>query len=722
MSQKIVEHMVQENGVMAMYISARERQILETLLTRVEGITVKEIADRIDVSVRTIHRDLKGVEDILKEYDLTLLKKSGSGIQVNGSTESIEELQLFLFNLSHNEYTPEERQTVIFCTLLEATEPIKLISLANDLNVTIATVSNDLTKVEERLNRFDLSLIRKRGYGVEIFGSESSKRRAMSSIISQNVNEFELLSLVRENIQKKSTHQVTSASERLLGLVEKKKLLIVEKVLEEINNELPYSIADSAYIGLVVHLSLAIERIMQGENIQIDQGYLGRLKDTVEYSIAEKIIEKLQKVYEIDIPEAETGYITMHLRGAKLRHDKEFLLEDTSFNIAIKAKSLIDYVEKYLDMDLSNNHSLFQGLVAHLRPALYRIKQHMGISNPLLEKIKSDYSDLFNLVKEGTEKVFPHLTIPDEEVGYLVLHFGSALISRKTKENVKALIICSSGIGTSKMLANRIQQEIPNLKDLQNISLFDIRNYDLREYDLVISTIDSPDLPKDYILVSPILTESEIELIKSRITEQGSQLVTNDNTNVFKDVSLYDTKKTLQKLQNIKEYSDVIVTLLESFEIVEINQDLPIQEVLTTVCQHLNKLDVISEAPRVVSALLEREQIGGLGIPDTSMALFHTRSVHVLKPSFKIINLSNLMSLKGMDQSQIDVDNILLLLSPLNSTQQVLEVLSYISALIIEDEKSVEIFQSKNKNLLSAHLTSKFEQFIYEKINENRSV
>lgn len=68
--------------------------------------------------------------------------------------------------------------------------------------MTIATISNDLTKLEDRLRNYNLSLLRKRGYGVEIIGTETAKRKAMSSIIAENLNEVEFLSLVRENIQK----------------------------------------------------------------------------------------------------------------------------------------------------------------------------------------------------------------------------------------------------------------------------------------------------------------------------------------------------------------------------------------------------------------------------------------------------------------------------------------------------------------------------------------
>jgi mannitol operon transcriptional antiterminator len=171
-----------------MYISARERQILEMLLSTEDELTVKDLADAIHVSVRTIHRDLKNVEDILAEYELSLVKKSGVGVQVIGSEHKVNELKIFLFSLSHTEYTPEERQTIALCALLEAKEAVKLAGIANDLNVTIATVSNDLNKLEERLQTFGLSLIRRRGYGVQIQGSEGSKRRAMRSKHSEKVH------------------------------------------------------------------------------------------------------------------------------------------------------------------------------------------------------------------------------------------------------------------------------------------------------------------------------------------------------------------------------------------------------------------------------------------------------------------------------------------------------------------------------------------------------
>src|SRR5690606_15988730 len=158
---------------------------------------------------------------------------------------------------------------------------------------------------------FGLLLIRRRGYGVEIDGHEGAKRRAMSNLISEYLDESEMLSLAKENIQKRSSQQINLISERLLGLVDKKKLHTVEKVVEAGIQDLPFTMADSAYIGLVVHLALAVERIQKGEGITINLSYLEHQQVSKEYKFAEKIVAQLEHIFQIKIPQAEVAYITM---------------------------------------------------------------------------------------------------------------------------------------------------------------------------------------------------------------------------------------------------------------------------------------------------------------------------------------------------------------------------------------------------------------------------
>ncbi|QCJ40625.1 transcription antiterminator [Bacillus sp. S3] len=707
-----------------MYISARERQILEILLKNTDEMTVKDLSNQMGVSGRTIHRDLKNVADILGEYDLILHKKSGVGVQITGDDHRLRELEQYLFNLSHTEYTPEERQTIILCELLENNEPVKIIGLANDLNVTIATVSADLTKLEERLTSFNLALIRRRGYGVEIEGDEGAKRRAISNLISEYIDEAEILSLTRENIQKRSTEQIHTISKKLMGLVEQKKLAIVEKIVNSIVQDLPFSMADSAYIALVVHVALAVERIQKGEGITINPAYLENQKVTKEYQFAEKIVAQLELIFSINIPEAEVAYITMHLKGAKLRHNNEFINEETSLAVAVNTKKLIEDVSELAGIDLSENRSLFEGLVTHLKPAMYRMKQKMGISNPLLDKIKRDYADLFAIVKQATAKVFPHFTVPDEETGYLVLHFGAAMMGRRELVNFRTLVVCSSGIGTSKMLATRLQKEFPELRHIQHVSVMEFKKMNIDEYQLVLSTIPIADYEADYIMVNPFLNKEEIEKIRSFINKykivnsSEKKLPLSIHTNVSKK----DPSELMEEMNHIRDYAGTIATILKGFVLNPICGYNSIKEIITEACLMLYQGKKIEDVEAVVQNILDRERLGGVGIPETGMALYHTRSTHVMVPSFSMAVLQTPLKVIGMDDQEMKMNYLLLLLSPRNISEQSLEVLSFVSSLLIESEENIAVFQSGDYIKIVGLLSARLDQFFTEKLKELRSV
>lgn len=695
-----------------MYISAREKLIVEILLDEREELTVKELAEKIDVSPRTIHRDLKGIESILKTYNLKLVKKTGIGIQITGSPEDKEDLKRKLITLALQDYMADERQTMILCTLYEAAGPVKLFTLANELRVTAATISADLIKLEEQLADFELSILRKRGYGIELNGTEKAKRRAISYAIANSLQEDEFLSLIRENMQKQSMVQENSISERLLHLVDREKLLVIEDVMRGLKQDTLISITDNAYVGLIVHLALAIERIKQGEKIEMDQDFLKELKQEPEYNTATKIIMELTARFQIDIPEAEIGYITMHLQGAKLRQHEENLLEVPSLQIVIQSKKLIQTVEEATGYDLMNNAALLEGLVTHLRPALYRIQQNMGIANPLLQNIRKDYEDLFHIVEKACEEVFRDLVIPDEEIGFLVMHFGSAILGLKGEKDLKAYIVCSSGIGTSKMLATQLRREIREIGEIRNVSAFELNELPISDRDLIISTIHLQDFSKEYIIVSPFLTTQEIGQVqlyvrRKMLIKKASPLVKAQD---------FNTHPIEKRMERIHLYTGAIVELLRGFEqtVTEDVASLPLY--IQDICQQLESQQVIRNADVVAEALVAREALGGVGIPETKMALLHTKHEDVLKPSFTMLSLREPIVMKAMDGNEIEVSQLLFLLSPEPYHKVGLEVLSLISALIVESTESMQLFESENQEKILSYLRMKFEQFIDEKL------
>ena len=377
-----------------------------------------------------------------------------------------------------------------------------------------------------------------------------------------------------------------------------------------------------------------------------------------------------------------------------------------------------------MGLDLAANRSLFEGLVMHLKPAIYRMKQKMGISNPLLDKIKRDYAELFAIVKQAGKQVFDDFYLPDEETGYLVMHFGAAILGSRDLINFRTLVVCSSGIGTSKMLATRLQKEFPELKHIQNVSVMEFKKMKKDNYQLVISTIPIPDYESDYIVVNPFLNKDEIEKIRSFINEY--KIVNSSEKHLPVTLNANVSKKSaaglIEEMRGIQEYTRTIATILEDFELNEVSEKKTTEEILTQLCQSLYEKQKIDDVEAVVKKVLEREKLGGIGIPETGMALFHSRTPHVQQPCFVISVLQTPIKVVGMDENDMNMINFILLLSPENSSDNALEVLSYISSLLIESDENIAIFQSGDYGRIMGLLTARFDQFFTEKLKELRSV
>ncbi|MED4788791.1 BglG family transcription antiterminator [Bacillus atrophaeus] len=693
-----------------MYMTAREQKLMKHLLSQSRYVTVNEMAEAMQVSTRTIHRELKSIKPIMQRYNLTLDKQPGKGLKMVGS---MEDKQKLLTDLSHeqHEYSADERKLLILCSLLESQEPIKLYTLAKDLQVTNATVSYDLDELEEWISPFGLTLIRKRGYGIQLMGPEDAKRKIVGNLIVNRLDIQMFLEAVELNIKGK-----TDTSEKMFGVVSKGELLKMERVLFRLKEKTAYALSDSSYIALVVHLTFAMERIQLGETISMEAEELHTLKNTKEYSSALEIAGELEKAFGVTIPEAEVGYITIHLRSANRKYETEYKAQEIELEIALQTKRLIAFISGKIRMDLTENRSLYEGLIAHLEPAMNRIKEGMGIYNPMKEQIKRDYFLLYMAIEEGMEKSFPDMTFSDDEIAYLVLHFGSALEIKKEEAKIKALIVCSSGIGSSKMLASRLKKELPEIQSFDMSSLIELKDRDIGAYDMIVSTVPIPYENIDYIVVSPLLNEEDANQVKQYIKRKIPLILEKkrrpDNGRC-KETDIPDTLKTAEKMGR---YLDSIQHVLKNFTVNNIDTKPDDEPLPHQMFRLLEAEGLIHDAKKAAVCLLEREKQGGLGIPETGMALYHLKNEEIVLPFLKIYDLSKPYEVNGMDGKPLSMSRVLVMMAPADLPAEGSEILSAISSAIIESKESMKAFQNEGEQALYQRLNMLFHAWMKENL------
>ncbi len=508
-------------------LNSRQKEIIK-ILTRStinKPITTSMIAKELSLSSRTVLREMPKIEAWLDENEFKFIKKPGVGLIID---EDLDNQQLILELLEiekiKKQYSKEERKKIIVGELLIAKEPLKFFYFTSQLKISEGTLSGDLDAIEIWLTKFNIKLIRKPGLGIYVQGEESDFRKALVNLFYDTIDENELIDAVKEVGESEKSKDVIelSVENKLLKFIDRDIIKSVEKTVGDLEDALDIKLADNAYIGLVVHLSLAIQRIENNEKISIDEETLKELSKLSEFSMAEKIVKAIEKEFNIDIPKDEIGYITMHLKGAKLRLNSK--AEDFNLsNLDVKqvAYHIISTAEKEFGVYLREDGRLIIDLTNHLVPAISRLKMKLNIRNPLLENIKENYFREFEVCSKACDilKVMTNLSeIPESEIAYITMHIAAALEKNILDEKVNIVIACHTGIGTSRLLMSIIEKEFKNIEVIGTISSINIDIKKLKDdgVDFIISTVELK-VDYKYIRVNTIITEQDKMLIEDNI-------------------------------------------------------------------------------------------------------------------------------------------------------------------------------------------------------------
>lgn len=694
-------------------MTARQKQILVLLLGRKHGMTAAEIAAEINVSVRTVHRELDEIEKILAYFDLVLHRKSGTGISVwsnpedSEEGEKLQEAKRLLLVDNASDYSIEERHLLLICRLLEEQEPCKLFTLAHGLKVTVATVSSDLDELEPWFTRFGLELVRRRGYGVELLGEEQQKRAALCQLAVEHLDYSDLIGGTPEN-------QVSSATARLLEVVGTDHLMTIENTLWAMNWSWTEHLSENAYTQLLIRLSVSVNRMKAGRLVQCSgknnksTAGGGEQDETEMARFASRLAEKL----ELTFPPEELAYMNSLFSRAKEASPE---LVQADIELVETVYRLTENVVKRTGIPFQEDRLLRNGLLEHMGPAFKRIREGSRIRNPLLGAIRKDYDELFGIVREAMNESVAGLEVPDEEIGFLVMHFGASMERlNQLGLNMRAILVCSSGLSSSKLLATRLAKEMPQIEVLGNVSWYEAKRLPESDYDLIISTIDLP-LPEErYVKLSPLLTDEDTERLLEYVqrTVLKSRKVTPEPEST--------KTRAFDKVRSLSVSLNEVVSLLEQFDVRDLNnRGLSLRETVSTALEEMNQRFVppsgparlepkewqlkhaISDVQAVTDRLLEREKMASQVIPGTSLALFHTRTRFVNYRSLALFRLEEPVVLDG----DTEVSALLFMLAPRELSRESLEVLSEISALLLKPEL-VELLETGERQEIRIFLAT----------------
>ncbi|SDB98510.1 mannitol operon transcriptional antiterminator [Terribacillus halophilus] len=684
-------------------VSSRERRIiLQLLRSRHQFISIRELAEHLNVSSRTIHRELKQVERTLAENKLSLLRVTGSGIRIEGDNAQMEALQEQLRDAIEVDTTQEERLLHLLYLLVEAAEPVKVAYLANEVQLSKTAISVYLDALESRLADYSLSIVRRRGVGVELEGEENEKRKVLVQLMMEQLDQASIYSFTKD-YEEQTLHQF------LQNIIKVQSMTTVEKYVMDHLTKLPYSIADNAYVALITYISITIQRIRQDKLVTLSHPLLESLQKTEEYAIAAALSRELETTFSITFSASEICYIAVQIQGAKRnetthRSDPLFELQVQAFIQTVAAEIQLPQLDK--------DETFTNGLLAHIEPAISRAREGIQTYNPLTEKIEQDYQEIVTAVRQALETVFPTYRFGQGEVAFLALHFASARERQKSRQRLHALVVCASGIGTSKMLASRLQNEFPEITQVTMSSFLELSDLELERFDLLISTINLDQFHREYLLVNPLLPGPDVKRVDAFIQQElpviykkRKQAAPAETVPAaLPTVSAFDSK-----LEELKTLTAVIRTVWDNFKIDENFQQK--MDLFSYIDQQAANLGIIGKKGILACLLEQRDELGGMGIPETRMALYHSRNSKIEQPAFWMMVLSSPVIIKGMDNKVMEADRLFILAAPDNLPLSCYELFSKISIFILEEHiqpliraADQEALSKELAQLLTAHI------------------
>lgn len=498
-------------------LNKRILKIVDVLLKQNSYITIDTISEELQVSNKTIRNDLQLVGTWLSEYQLTLIKKTGVGVQIEGTkANKLHVLQhIQEKNNTVNDFSPQARKIYIgmqLCTF----DNCRIYELSKQLFASRATIHKDILALNGFLTTFNIQLHRKNNNGLCIEGKERNIRNFLLELMLRDNGYSSLVEIIRDN-------QYTCDGSLIfpgLETTDDELKDFIDCILSS-NNTYINSLPFRSLVLVLLRTFITYQRVQEHHYVDLSQAFLNELVSEPFYKDTQAICDRIGNHYRMKFPEVEIRYLQVYFLSLQNSDDLNSLDKAT-------AKQLSDLLlhswSEQLHLPFDHDNALRIALFSHLCPAITRFRHGIPNENPLLPEIYNLYHRTFEVAKHSIsciEEQF-HCTLSDDEIGYLALHLASSI--ERMKKPLNTILVTHNGVGAANLLKEKITAQVPELIITSQETFFSIYEKDLSKTDLIISTLQlqlKTTVP--FIQVNSLLHDYDIARLKDTIKEYYNQ-------------------------------------------------------------------------------------------------------------------------------------------------------------------------------------------------------
>lgn len=559
-----------------------QKEFLMLLLENENPQSIQLIQDQLDISRRTVYYIVNKINDVF--YDLRMEpinNKRGQGYYLTSNQKKVVDSILHSDGTLQN-LSPDERVHYLICWMMYPKANIHVENIMELFDISRNSVFNDLKDLKSEIEKYDVSLYFDIKNGYMINGQVFSKRALLLYYLK-----ILLKKIHYKSIEFLDVSEVETFYSRL------------QQISLKMHNEYDdYNLLAIACLLNIVHY--------------VDEKF--------DFSILElRDLEKTEELHMIDkyfqdLNVHERLYLTIHLLGSKA--GSVIRLDDSQRDIQLfeLALHLVDLFERQTSCDISEKNELVNSLYMHFKLSMYYYQLSIQISNTLLEDVKENYGNLYQMIKnlcESMDDEFPFI-LTDSEISYITMHFGGHLkqVQGKFYALIRVLIVCPSGISTSTLLKREVEDLYANVTVIAATAAENIAQYK-ENIDFIVSTIDlDTDIP--WIKVNAILTKDDKSKIASMMSlnMQTYKLNKDNFSGLFSIIQKYVDPTQMKNLKkDVYDYfreGNLIVDVVEEKQLrlkdimyrdhlIRIDKDIMWDEAIRLASVPLLKTNIITE-------------------------------------------------------------------------------------------------------------------------------
>ncbi|SFQ32496.1 BglG family transcription antiterminator [Salibacterium halotolerans] len=452
-----------------MQLDQRSSELLNELAVN-PGLKSKDLETKYNLNRRQLKYSFDKINGWLKTKNLPRIERTKQGLFLIDPVVSSTLFESEAGNHYEDSILSEkEREDILLLLLLGKTEDLSLIHFTSALDVSKNTVLNDLKKVQERLEPYDVSVAYSRRSGYELDGKEFAVRQVLLHTVARLMEH-------------------AGAGTRFLEMtdIREKEVTFFQHVIQDIEHSLQLKFTDEKMESMPYVLSLLLRRVNQGYCIDPFYIHYEEVMDTKEWKATEKILEG-----RTDVPVEERLFITLHLLTANV-YWADDLTEDAIPDLLEALEEMVRLFETYSCIHLHHKEQLLHRLMLHAKPAYYRVKYKLTEINEWELGLSEEFQELHHLVKQSIGPLESLIgdPVPDSETTYITMLIGGWLTRQgeSIHDKTKALVVCPHGVSVSRLLFGELRDLFPELVFLDALSVRDFREYEL-DYDIVFSPV-----------------------------------------------------------------------------------------------------------------------------------------------------------------------------------------------------------------------------------------